>query len=177
MRLLRLPAVRRLLSAGLLASLGLWAAAPLAAAGGVTEAQAAWARAHAAGPVEAAVAEALSAAARETADPGAFAQTLVAALAEQPEGAALADYLREAGADALLDLLVGHLVRSLGTPTALFAAAPPSPAAPVASGPRAVTPRAITAARPAVSSAVQAPAAAPPPVAVRLLSAAQPLGP
>jgi len=178
MRLFRLPLLRRALALLLLAGLGGWVGAPLAAAHPAAAA-AQLARVHAAGPVEAAVAEALAQAARADDAPAAFREALHAALAAHPDGAPLAAYLAQAdGPDALLDLLVGQLLRSLGTPTPYWAAAtaPVLPAS--ASGPRGAFASASPKAPRAPESAAPAlPVLSPRAIPLRERSAAQPQGP
>jgi hypothetical protein len=178
MRPFRHPLLSRLLALLLLAGFGGWVGAPLAAAH--PEAKAAQlARVHAAGPVEAAVAEALAAAARADDAPAAFSEALQAALAAQPDGGPLAAYLAEAGSlDALLDLLVGQLLRSMSTPTPLWAAAPASALAASASGPRdAVATSSPDAARTAEPAALASLPARPPALGQAEGPTAQPRGP
>jgi hypothetical protein len=169
----------RLVAALLLGGFGLWVAAPLAVAY-PHAAAAQMARAHAVGPVEAAVAEALAAAASAPDDPEAFEHALLAALEAHPEGVALAEYLAGTGAPvALLDLLLGELLRNRGLPAPHLVAAVAAPSAPTgASGDRAlatVLPHAEQASVGTVSAPVAVGDVAV--VSVRELSAAQPLGP
>lgn len=169
----------RLLAVCLLAGFGLWVAAPLAVAHPHTAA-AQMARVHAVGPVEAAVAEALSVAAGAPDEPGAFHSALLAALEAHPEGQALAAYIASSDSpDALFDLLLGQLLRSKSLPLPHMAAATTGSTAPVgASGDRGLLagtkdfvqgPAALAAARALGAEVVVVPLA--------VLSAAQPLGP
>lgn len=113
----------RLFALGLLIGLGGWLVAPLAVAHPQVAA-AQLARAYAAGPLEAAVAEALSVAARSSDAPGAFEKALHAALEAHPEGQALADLLASGETPAtLLDLLVGSLLQSRSATSQLLLAA------------------------------------------------------
>jgi hypothetical protein len=178
MRSFRHPLLSRLLALLLLAGFAGWVGAPLAAAH--PEAKAAQlARVHAAGPVEDAVAEALAAAARADDAPAAFSEALQAALAAQPDGGPLAAYLAEAGSlDALLDLLVGQLLRSLSTPTPLWTAAPASVLAASAGGPRDALPTSsLDAGHAAEPAALAALPASPPALDQAQCLTAQPRGP
>jgi hypothetical protein len=170
----------RLLAVCLLAGFGLTVAAPLAVAHPHTAA-AQMARVHAVGPVEAAVAKALEAAASSPNDAGAFQEALLAALEAHPEGEALAEYLASSEApDALLDLLLGQLLRSKSLPLPnLVAMAAASSTAPVgASGDRVLL-ALNTDSEQAKAAGVLGEAATLDAVIVPLavLSAAQPLGP
>lgn len=180
MRFLRHAAVQRLFSVGLLLSLGLWLAAPAAGAdvGRALASQVEWL-----GPapptVEAAFEEALVAAASQGArTPEAFAAAFADALAARPDPA-LAQFLgSDAGADALLSVLYGQLLRAFSHHTGLEAApAPPvaSPAGGTSPGPlgrlmRAEAPVSLAVApiRPVHDAPV---------VSLAERSAAQPLGP
>lgn len=174
MRLLRHPLLRRALALLLLGGLGAWVAAP-----------AAWAHPRAAqvaqhlagGPVERALAEALAAAAHA---PETFGEALHAALAARPDGEALARYLDAAGSpEALLDLLVGQLLRNAALPGPVLGASGAVAVVPVASPAlRAVPPAADAVPPPACRVSDAPPAASHRPVGLlAVLSSAQPLGP
>lgn len=139
MYLLRRPLLCRLMALWLLVGLGAWVTAPLAAAHPrLAAAQAALSRAG--GPAEQALADALAEAARHADAPEAFEAALLAALSAQPDGDALARYVAAAGSpEALLDLLLGQLLRNPTAPGPLLAAAAgPAPAVSAPNSARAV---------------------------------------
>jgi hypothetical protein len=178
MRLFRHLLVRRLVALGLLVGLSGWMGAPFATAHPqATAAQ--LARVHAAGPLEAALADALQAAARAPDALEAFDSSLRAALAVHPDGEALTAYLDEMGsARALLDLLVGQLLRGQSLPSPFMGAALGMVPTTVQSGPRA-TQIERSSSLVATEFGVQALPPEVPLVIVplRVLSSAQPLGP
>ena len=180
MRLLRHSAVQRFFSLGLLLSLGLWLAAPAAGAdAGRALASQAESLGLASPAVEAAFEQALvTAATHDVRTPEAFAAAFADALTAQQDPA-LAQFLgSEAGADALLSVLYGQLLRAFTYHTGLEAAPAPPVAAPAGStaltpftgvmrtgAPGAFTP-------PAIRAVHETPV-----VALAERSAAQPLGP
>ena len=139
MRFLRHSAVQRVFSLGLLLSLGLWLSAPVAGAdaGRALASQAKWLH-LAPPPVEAAFAEALDVAASQgVRTPEAFTAAFAEALATQQDPV-LARFLNsEVGADALLSVLYGHLLRAFSHHTGLEAAPSPPVASPSGSTPSA----------------------------------------
>ncbi len=182
MRFFRHTAVQRLFSVGLLLSLGLWLAAPAAGAdaGRALAAQAEWLGAQAPPTVEAAFEEALATAASHGArTPEAFVAAFADALAARPDPA-LAHFLdTHAGADALLSVLYGQLLRAFSHRTGLVASpAPPlaSPAGGASTGPLARPSRVETNASLRATAPVR-PVHDRPVISLAERSAAQPLGP
>ncbi len=181
MRFLRHSAVQRFFSVGLLLSLGLWLAAPAAGAdaGRVLASQAEWLGTEAPAPVEAAFEEALVVAAEHGVQtPEAFAAAFADALAARPDPA-LAQFLgTHDGADALLAVLYGQLLRAFSHHTGLEAA-PASPVAAPAGGssPGPLARLATTGASVSLAAAPVRPAHDAPVVSLAERSAAQPLGP
>lgn len=114
LRALRSLVLRRVVALALVAGMAGWAAAPVASADPAQAAQ--LARAHAAGPIEAALADALDAAVRAPEAADAFAEALLASLDAHPDGEALARFVRDFDGTQsdLLDLLVGHLIQARG---------------------------------------------------------------
>ncbi len=169
----------RLIALALIAGLGIWASAPLATAHPEVAA-ANTARTHAAGPLESAIAEALSAAARSHDAVGTFEEVLRGSLEAHPDGAPLVALLERGASPAeMLDLLVGSLWRSVGLPSpALIAAAPTSATSAASPGLRGeVHSFANATLDPALSEPAQWAMAPREAVSLRTISAAQPLGP
>lgn len=180
MRLLRHSAVQRFFSLGLLLSLGLWLAAPAAGADAerALASQAEW-LGLAPPTVEAAFEEALVVAASHgVRTPEAFAAAFAEALAAQPD-AALARFLgSEAGADALLSVLYGQLLRAFSHHTGLEAAPAPPVAAPAGGTALAALSGVMRAGTlGALAAAAVRPVHDAPIIALAERSAAQPLGP
>lgn len=170
MRVLRHPALQRLLSFGLLVSLGLWLAVPASAARTALAVE----PAELGLPADAqdAVREAL-AAARSATD---FADALASALGARPDGADLAERIADEP-DALLALLYGHLFQAFGHfdgPVAV-----PAGAAVAASGAPLSAAAVVAEAEQggAASGEAYAGAASPAVLSAPLLTAAQPRGP
>ncbi len=172
MRLLRHSIVQRVFSVGLLVGLGLWLVAP---ATGAAQPTAIPASLGAPPTVEAAFEQAL-AAADGARTPEAFIAAFTEALDADPD---LARFLEEqGGADALLPILYGHLLRAFGHERGVEAAPAPPVAAPIGAAPGPAAQLLRTDADASVqASLIQASARHEVIVPLAVLSAAQPLGP